>query len=353
VALRIVFRANATATQIARVERSLEQLRFRTCRSEYEEGTVIAVIGDDGLLESRAIADMPGVARLEKFTVPYKQASRQYQRDKSIVRVGDLPIGGDEVVVMAGPCSVESREGLFEVANRVKAAGATILRGGAFKPRTSPYSFQGLGREGLELLRAAREETGLAVVTEVMDTRHVELVAEYADILQIGARNVQNFDLLREVGMSGRPVLLKRGLMTTIEEYMLCAEYILREGNPQVILCERGIRTFDHFTRNTLDVCAVPAINSISHLPIIIDPSHGTGDRRFVAPMARAGIAAGADGLMIEVHANPEEAFSDGPQSLTPDLFDTLMHDLQPLARAVGRRMKPPAGGRSRGTGEA
>jgi 3-deoxy-7-phosphoheptulonate synthase len=351
--VRIFFRANATESQIARVEKTLDQLRFRFCRSQDDTGTVVAVIGDDGLLESRDIAGMPGVDRLEKFSVPYKQASREYQQSKSIVSIGDLKIGGPEVIVMAGPCSVEGHEGLFEVAHRVKAAGASILRGGAFKPRTSPYSFQGLGREGLELLRAASDETGLAVVTEVMDTRHVELVAEYADILQVGARNVQNFDLLREVGIAGKPVLLKRGLMTTIAEYMLCAEYILREGNSQVILCERGIRTFDHFTRNTLDVCAVPAINSISHLPIIIDPSHGTGDRRFVAPMARAGVAAGADGLMIEVHAHPEQAFSDGPQSLTPALFDQLMRDLQPLAQAVGRQLKEPARPRNRADGDS
>jgi 3-deoxy-7-phosphoheptulonate synthase len=346
--VRIFFRANATTAQIARVEKIVSQLRMRACRSQGDAGTVLAVIGDDGLLQSRDIGSMPGVDRLEKYSVPYKQASREYQQNKSVVAVGDLKIGGPEVVVMAGPCSVEGREGLFEVASRVKAAGASILRGGAFKPRTSPYSFQGLGREGLELLHSASRETGLAVVTEVMDTRHVELVAQYADILQVGARNVQNFDLLREVGIAGKPVLLKRGLMTTIEEYMLCAEYILREGNSQVILCERGIRTFDHFTRNTLDVCAIPAINSISHLPIIIDPSHGTGDRRFVAPMARAGIAAGADGLMIEVHAHPELAFSDGPQSLTPDLFDQLMSDLQPLAQAVGRYLKQPTRSQSR-----
>jgi len=346
--LRIFFRANATAAQVSRVEKQIAQLRFRYCRSKGKQGTVVAVIGDDALLESRDIAKMPGVDRLEKFSVTYKQASLEYRQSKSVVQVGDLQIGGDEVVVMAGPCSVEGREGLFEVAHRVKAAGASILRGGAFKPRTSPYSFQGLGHEGLQLLKDASEETGLLVVTEVMDTRHVDLVAQYADILQVGARNVQNFDLLREVGIAGKPVLLKRGMMTTIEEYMLCAEYILREGNEQVILCERGIRTFDSFTRNTLDICAVPAINSISHLPIIVDPSHGTGERQFVLPMARAGIAAGADGLMIEVHAHPEQAFSDGPQSLTPDLFDDFMRAMQPLARAVGRRMKQPVRTRPR-----
>jgi 3-deoxy-7-phosphoheptulonate synthase len=231
------------------------------------------------------------------------------------------------------------------VARRVKASGASILRGGAFKPRTSPYSFQGLGREGLELLHQASAETGLAVVTEVMDTRHVELVARYADILQVGARNVQNFDLVREVGASGKPVLLKRGMMTTIEELLLCAEYILATGNERVILCERGIRTFDTVTRNTLDVCAVPVIHQLSHLPIIVDPSHGTGDWHYVIPMARAAIAAGADGHMIEVHAKPAEAFSDGPQSLTPDRFDQLMREVAPLAAALGRRLDHAGGG--------
>jgi 3-deoxy-7-phosphoheptulonate synthase len=336
--MRILFRSNATERQIERVEALLHQLRCRYRRSHGADGTLIGVVGEASLLTDRNVDRMPGVDRLLPYTRPYRQASREFCQEKSIVEVQDLRIGGPDVVVMAGPCSVETRDGLFEVARRVKAAGANILRGGAFKPRTSPYSFQGLGREGLELLAAARDETGLAVVTEVMDTRHVELVSEYADILQIGARNVQNFDLLREVGQAGKPVLLKRGLMTTIEEYLLSSEYILAEGNDQVILCERGIRTFDHITRNTLDICAVPVIHSVSHLPVIVDPSHGTGDWRFVIPMARAAVAAGADGLMIEVHAKPKEAFSDGPQSLTPDRFDELMGEVSKLARALDRR---------------
>ena len=337
--MRIVFRENATERQIGRVEKLLQQLRCRYRRSHGAEGTILAVVDEGSLLADRKIEDMPGVLEVRAFSHAYRQASREYSQERSVVPVAGARIGPDSVTVMAGPCSVETHAGLFEVARRVKAAGASVLRGGAFKPRTSPYSFQGLGREGLELLHEASEETGLAVVTEVMDTRHVELVAQYADILQVGARNVQNFDLLREIGQSGKPVLLKRGLMTTIEEYMLCAEYILSEGNEHVILCERGIRTFDPITRNTLDLCAVPVIQSLSHLPIIVDPSHGTGDWRFVIPMARAAIAAGADGLMIEVHAHPEAAFSDGPQSLTPKRFESLMQEITPLARALGRRV--------------
>jgi 3-deoxy-7-phosphoheptulonate synthase len=337
--VRIVFRQSASRDQIERVARLLQKLHFRHRRSDGPDGTVIGVVGDASILADRHVERMPGVAAVIPYSVPYVQASREYCQERSVLQVGSLRIGGPDVVVMAGPCSVESREGLFEVARRVKAAGASILRGGAFKPRTSPYSFQGLGREGLELLREASRDTGLAVVTEVMDTRHVELVAEYADILQIGARNVQNFDLLREVGGSGKPVLLKRGMMTTIEEYLLCAEYVLSQGNEQVVLCERGIRTFETTTRNTLDVSAVPVVHRLSHLPIIVDPSHGTGDWHYVIPMARAAIAAGADGLMVEVHPKPAEAFSDGPQSLTPERFDQLMREVAPLAAAMGRRL--------------
>ncbi len=340
--MRIVFRPNATRTQIQRVEELLQQLRFRYRRSHGDEGTVLGVVGDTSLLAAKKVERMRGVAAVLPFTVQYKQASREYCQEASIVQVGNIRIGGPDVVVMAGPCSVESQDGLFAVARRVKAAGATILRGGAFKPRTSPYSFQGLGREGLELLHHASREIGLAVVTEVMDTRHVDLVAQYADMLQVGARNVQNFDLLREVGASGKPVLLKRGMMTTIEEYLFCAEYILATGNEQVVFCERGIRTFDTVTRNTLDVCAVPVLKHRSHLPVCVDPSHATGDWRYVIPMARAAVAAGADALMIEVHAQPEVAFSDGPQSLTPNRFDQLMREVAPIASALGRKLGRP-----------
>jgi len=345
--LRIVFRDGATRAQIERVERLLAQLHYRYRLSTGADGTVIGVVGDAALLEERHVERMAGVAAVLPYSVPYVQASREYFQQRSRVQVGTSTIGGDAVVIVAGPCSVESHEGLFEVARRVKAAGASILRGGAFKPRTSPYSFQGLGREGLELLQAASRETGLAVVTEVMDTRHVELVAQYADMLQIGARNVQNFDLLREVGVCGKPVLLKRGMMTTIEEYLLCAEYVLSQGNEQVVLCERGIRTFDTITRNTLDVCAVPVVHRHSHLPIIVDPSHGTGDWHYVIPMARAAIAAGADGLMVEVHPQPAAAFSDGAQSLTPDRFDQMMREIESLAVAMGRRLDHTTGGGS------
>lgn len=337
--MRIVFRPNATQRQVARVEELLQQLRCRYRRSHGVEGTIVAVIGAESLLADRDVEHMPGVLEIRPFSHKYRQASIEYSQERSVVPVSGIEIGAERVTVMAGPCSVETHDGLLQVARRVKASGASVLRGGAFKPRTSPYAFQGLGREGLELLREARQETGLAVVTEVMDTRHVELVARYADILQVGARNVQNFDLLREIGQSGKPVLLKRGLMTTIEEYMLCAEYILSEGNEDVILCERGIRTFDPITRNTLDICAVPVIHSLSHLPIIVDPSHGTGDWRYVTPMARAAVAAGADGLMVEVHTDPKAAFSDGPQSLTPKRFEMLMAEVEPLARALGRRL--------------
>ena len=340
--MRIVFRPNATPRHIARVEQRLQELRCRYRRSHGAEGTILAVLGEDSLLQDRGFEKMPGVQEIRPYSRKYRQASLEYSQERSVVPAAGVEIGPRNLTVMAGPCSVENHDGLFEVARRVKAAGATVLRGGAFKPRTSPYSFQGLGREGLELLHEARGETGLAVVTEVMDTRHVELVARYADIVQIGARNVQNFDLLREVGQCGKPVLLKRGLMTTIEEYLLCAEYILSEGNDDVILCERGIRTFDTITRNTLDICAVPVIQSLSHLPIIVDPSHGTGDWRFVIPMARAAVAAGADGLMIEVHANPQAAFSDGDQSLTPSRFEELMRAVDGMAAALGRRPDDP-----------
>ena len=255
------------------------------------------------------------------------------------VRVGDLNIGGERLIVMAGPCSVESREQLLKIARAVKDAGAHLLRGGAFKPRTLPYSFQGLGEEGLKILAEARDETGLPVVTEVMSPEDVELVESYADILQIGSRNMQNFPLLKRAGRAEKPVLLKRGLSATIEEWLGCAEYILNEGNSNVILCERGIRTYETITRNTLDVSAVPIIKQISPLPIIIDPSHGTGVRSLVCPMARAGVAAGADGLLIEVHTNPEKALSDGDQSLHPQEFKLLMEELDPLARVVGRRL--------------
>ena len=270
---------------------------------------------------------------------PYKLASREFHPEDTIIRIGDLTIGGNELQVMAGPCAVESREQMLEVAEMVKASGAKILRGGAFKPRTSPYSFAGLEEKGLQFMAEAREKTGLKIVSEVMDPRSVEMVAEYCDIVQIGARNMQNFNLLREVGKIRKPVLLKRGLSATIEEWIMAAEYVLAGGNEQVIFCERGIRTFETYTRNTLDISAVPIIKSLTHLPIIVDPSHGTGKWRLVEPMAKAAIAAGADGLMIEVHPDPLHAMSDGPQSLKPHKFDAVMKEMQQIAQAMGKTL--------------
>jgi 3-deoxy-7-phosphoheptulonate synthase len=263
--------------------------------------------------------------------------SREFKKEDTVIDVRGVKIGGKQVVAFAGPCSVENKKMMFEIADEVKKAGALVLRGGAYKPRTSPYAFQGLGKHGLEILAEARERTGLPVCTEIMDTRDIECFEEYADIIQIGARNVQNFNLLKEVGRSKKPILLKRGMMTTITEYLMAAEYIVTNGNPNVILCERGIRTFEDLTRNTLDLCAIPVIKSLSHLPIIADPSHGTGKRDLVAPMARAAVACGSDGLIIEVHNLPEKALSDGAQSLYPSMFSQLMQDLRPIAHAVGR----------------
>ncbi len=270
------------------------------------------------------------------------RVSRQTKPDDTIVNINGVQVGGSEIVIIAGPCAVENREQLFETARSVKAGGAKILRGGAFKPRSSPYNFQGLGEEGLKLLSLIRKETGLPVVTEVMDTRQVELVASYADMIQIGSRNMQNYPLLKEVGMCRKPILLKRGMMATVEEFLLAAEYILHQGNDQVILCERGIRTFETSTRNTLDLSAVPMLKRLSHLPVIVDPSHGTGVRWMVPPMAKAAVAVGADGLIIEVHYKPEEALCDGYQSLNLDEFDRLISDLIKIAQAIGREISVP-----------
>ena len=275
------------------------------------------------------------------FSIP-PRVSRKTQSNDTIVNIGGVQVGGSEIVVIAGPCAVESREQLFETARAVKASGARILRGGAFKPRSSPYNFQGLGEEGLKLLANIRKETGMPVVTEVMDTRQVDLVASYADMIQIGSRNMQNYPLLKEAGMCRKPVLLKRGMMATIEEYLLAAEYILNQGNEQVILCERGIRTFETTTRNTLDLSAVPMLKRLTHLPVIVDPSHGTGLRWMVPSMAKAAVAVGADGLIIEVHYKPEEAICDGYQSLSPNEFAQLMTDLKKIAQALGREISLP-----------
>nr|WP_246110716.1 3-deoxy-7-phosphoheptulonate synthase [Thermosediminibacter litoriperuensis] len=330
---------NATEDQIKKVCEMVENAGLGVHLSRGTDITIIGVIGDRRLLADKPIELMDGVEKTVPIVEPYKLASRTFRPEPTVIKVGDVLIGGDEFVVMAGPCAVESREQLLETAEIVKKCGAKVLRGGAFKPRTSPYSFQGLGEEGLKILAEARERTGLPVVTEVTSTEAVDKVAEYADILQIGARNMQNFQLLRAAGRTGKPVLLKRGMSATIEEWLNAAEYIMNEGNFQVILCERGIRTFEPMTRNTLDLSAVPIIKHISHLPVIVDPSHGTGHWRWVTPMSRAALAAGADGLIIEVHPNPQEAMSDGPQSLKPENFRLLCEELKKIAPIVGRSM--------------
>jgi 3-deoxy-7-phosphoheptulonate synthase len=307
-------------------------------RGEFK--TIVAAVGEErGRPDLRLLEAVEIVESVMPVQQPFKLASREVRQEPSEVRVNGVVIGGKDIVVMAGPCSVESEAQMLEVADRVKESGARILRGGAFKPRTSPYAFQGLKEQGLKYLAEARKRTGLPVVTEVLETESVEMVAEYSDILQIGARNIQNFTLLRRVGEMGKPVLLKRGMATTIQEFLLSAEYILAAGNPNVILCERGIRTFETSTRFTLDLNAVPVLKKLSHLPVVVDPSHGTGHWDLVAPMAKGAVACGADGLIIEVHPKPEEALSDGPQSLKPSKFAQLMRELRPVAEAVGRSL--------------
>lgn len=303
--------------------------------SQGVERTIIGAIGDRDAALMESLATLSGVERVVPILKPFKLCSREFKGEDTVVRVGDVEIGGGELQVIAGPCAVESREGFLEVAEMVKAAGATVLRGGAFKPRTSPYSFQGLEEEGLKILREARQLTGLPVITEVMDPRLVSTVCEYVDVLQIGARNMQNFFLLREVGKIKSPVVLKRGPSATIEEWLMAAEYIISSGNTNVILCERGIRTFETYTRNTLDLAAVPLVKQLTHLPVLVDPSHGTGKWKLVGPMACAAVAAGCDGLMVEVHQNPSEALSDGPQSLTPSNFERMMENVRRVFEAV------------------
>lgn len=335
----IVMGHDAGTDEINKVVERLEQAGLQVHLSSGLERTIIGVIGDKSRLGDVALEAFPGVERVMPVLSPFKLASRVFQEERTVVKVRNIEIGGNSVHVMAGPCAVESREQLLESARLVKAAGATILRGGAFKPRTSPYSFQGLEEKGLQLLAEAREETGLPVVTEVMDSVTLPMVANYADILQIGARNMQNFFLLREVAKYDKPVLLKRGPSATIEEWLMAAEYLLAGGNPNVILCERGIRSFETYTRNILDLTAVPVIKHLSHLPVIVDPSHAIGHWRFVPDMARAAVAAGADGLLIEVHPNPAEALCDGNQSLNPDRFFNLMDGLGKFAAVTGRSL--------------
>ena len=334
----IVLKSGTSDAEVADVERRIQAMGYRPHTIRGELRNVIGAIGDDrGKERLRALEALPCVETVTPILQPFKLASREVRHDDTQVVVNGIAIGGRTLVVMAGPCSVESRLQLLDVAARVKAAGARVLRGGAFKPRTSPYAFQGLEAEGLKLLAEAKRETGLPIITEVMEPERVDLVADYADILQIGARNVQNFSLLRRVAEVGKPVLLKRGMSTTIQEWLLSAEYVLSGGNPNVILCERGIRTFETATRFTLDLNAVPVVKKLTHLPVVVDPSHGTGHWEYVESMALAGVAAGADGLIIEVHPKPEEALSDGPQSLKPDRFAALMTRLRKVAQAVDR----------------
>jgi 3-deoxy-7-phosphoheptulonate synthase len=338
----VVMKHNATAEDIDAVVDAIREMGYGAQAIPGAQRTAVGLIGNDGRVDTGSLSGMSGVLECIPVTQPYKQVSREWREDDTVIRLPNgTTIGGLEVVIMAGPCSVESEEQILASARHLRAAGATILRGGAFKPRTSPYSFQGLGEEGLRLLALAREVTGMAIVTEAIDPDGVDLVAQYADIVQIGARNMQNYPLLRRAGKVGKPVLLKRGMSATIEEYLLAAEYILLEGNREVILCERGVRGFDTQTRNLLDLTAIPVIKGLSHLPVIADPSHGTGIRDKVSPMARAAVAAGADGLMVEVHPNPPKALSDGAQSLWPEQFEELMTQIGPIAGAIGRSIAP------------
>ncbi len=333
----IVMKQSATEKDIENVENRLLELGFKTHPIHGDIKTVIGAIGDKRLLNAHAVSQMPGVETLVPIMKPYKLASNELQHTPTIIDIGGVKIGGEEIVVMAGPCAIENEKDFIDTAISVKNSGAKILRGGAFKPRSSPYAFQGLEEDGLKIMVAGREATGLKLVTEVVDTRDVELVNKYTDIFQIGARNMQNFRLLSEVGMTRKPVLLKRGLSATIEEWLMAAEYIIAEGNHEVILCERGIRTFETVTRNTLDLSAIPAIKDVSHLPVVVDPSHATGNWKYVPALAKGAIATGADGLIIEVHPNPPCALCDGPQSLRPERFKSLMDELRLVAQAVQR----------------
>ena len=336
----VVMRHGATSGQIGDVVRAIEDMGYRARPMPGAQRTTVGLVGNDGRVQESRLVGLDGVLRIIHVSQPYKQVSREWCPEDTVVELDNgVKIGGEDVVIMAGPCSVESREQILECAHRVGAAGATVLRGGAFKPRTSPYSFQGLGEEGLRLLARAREETGLAIVTEALDTDSMGLVAEYADIIQIGARSMQNYSLLRAAGRAGKPVLLKRGMAATIKELLLAAEYIVAEGEPRVMLCERGVRNFDTHARNLFDLTSVVTIQELSHLPIMADPSHGTGARAKVGPMSRAAVAAGADALILEVHPDPASAASDGQQSLNLDQFDALMVELHAVAGAIGRRI--------------
>ncbi len=335
----IVLRPDATKEQVDHIVERIKSLGLSVHISKGKERTILGAIGDESVLEGQPLEVLPGVEKVMPILKPYKVVSREFKGEDTVIYVNGIKIGGRQIQIIAGPCSIETRKLLFDAANKVKKAGARFLRGGAFKPRTSPYAFQGLGEEGLKYLAEARKKTGMPVVTELMDPRDIGIVYEHTDIIQIGARNMQNFRLLTEVGRLDKPVLLKRGLSATIKEFLMSAEYIAAEGNHKIILCERGIRTFETAVRNTLDLSAVPVLKEETHLPVIVDPSHAVGRWDFVAPLAKAAIAVGADGLMIEVHSDPENALCDGAQSLRPDKFAVLMKDLKKIAQAVGRTM--------------
>jgi 3-deoxy-7-phosphoheptulonate synthase len=347
----VVMKHGASQSDIDAVVRTIEEMGYEARPMPGAQRTAVGLVGNDGRVDSSRIEGLSGVAQVIHVTQPYKQVSREWKPENTIVSIAPgVNVGGDEVVVMAGPCSVESEEQIVKTARLVRDAGGACLRGGAFKPRSSPYSFQGLGKEGLKMLALARRETGLAVVTEAMDEEGADLVAEYGDCIQIGARNMQNYSLLKFVARLGKPVLLKRGPAATINELLLSAEYILAGGNPNVILCERGVRTFDTAVRNMFDLTAVPVVQGLSHLPIVADPSHGTGVRDMVIPMARAAVAAGASGILVEVHPNPERALSDGAQSLYPAQFEQLVTELRSIASAIGRTLTPAPSQTASGT---
>ncbi len=335
----IVLKPEVTEPEIEHIMERLQELGLKSHVSHGQERTIIGVIGDDRILQNQPLTALPGVESVLPILAPWKLVSREFRKENTIIDVGGVKIGGKKIVMMAGPCAVERLELTVGIAQEVKAAGASILRGGAYKPRSSPYSFQGLGREGLDYLLEAKKKTGLPVVSEILDTRDIELFLEKADIIQIGARNMQNFELLKEVGAYDKPVLLKRGLSATIKEFLLSAEYIMSRGNRNVMLCERGIRTFETQYRNTLDLAAIPTLKELSHLPVVVDPSHATGKWNLVAPMSKAAVAAGADALLIEVHSNPECALCDGEESIKPSKFKDLMQDLKKIAEAVGREV--------------
>lgn len=333
----IVLRPDATEKQIKHIVEKVKKLGLKPMISRGTERTIIGVIGEEDILRVQPLEVFPGIEKVMPVLAPYKLVSREFKPEKTQVSVGGVKIGGKKIAIIAGPCSIESYDLLLKTAKAVKKAGATILRGGAFKPRTSPYAFQGLGEEGLKYLHQAAREVSMPVVTELMDIRDLDVVERYSDMIQIGARNMQNFNLLKEVGLSKKAILLKRGMMSTIKEWLMSAEYILANGNFNVVLCERGIRTFEDATRFTMDVSSIPVVKGLSHLPVIADPSHATGKWGLVSPVARAAVAAGCDGLLVEVHTNPEEALSDGAQSLMPQKFESMMREVKKVAKAVGR----------------